>query len=73
MINTEKLFFLLLGASCLGYFYAPLVPALYEYSVETVYPIGEGASIGFLVAGGAIFGMIYLVIFSLFFDGAHNA
>ena len=67
-LSSEKLFALLIGACLMGYFYSPLVPAIYEYACESVYPIGEGNAVGFLVAGGAIFSIIYLAIFSLFFD-----
>lgn len=49
-----------------------MIPALYEYAVETVYPVGEGSSIGFLVGGGSIFGVFYLLIFSFLFDSEVN-
>lgn len=32
----------MIGTALIGFFNIPLVPMVYEYSVELVFPVGEG-------------------------------
>ncbi len=40
------------------------MPALYEFSCELVFPIGEGTAVGFILGGGALTSFLWGLIFS---------
>mmetsp|Transcript_12897 Transcript_12897/g.1152 ORF Transcript_12897/g.1152 Transcript_12897/m.1152 type:complete len:99 (+) Transcript_12897:221-517(+) len=59
----------MIGSALIGFFNIPLVPMVYEYSVELVFPVGEGSALGFLMGFTSIMGSIFVVVFSAIVKG----
>ncbi len=50
----------------------PLVPAVYEYAVEIVFPIGEASAIGYIIAMSSIASFGFGIMFSLIVKGENK-
>lgn len=45
-----------------GIVFIPLMPLCMDYSCDTMFPIGEATISGFLITGGQILGVVFIVI-----------
>ncbi len=53
----------------LGIVLIPLVPAVYEYAVEIVFPIGEASAIGYIIAMSSMSSSVFGIVFSVIVKG----
>ena len=73
LMETENIWISMIGYGILGFFLMrkymniinkALIPAIYEYSSELVFPVGEGSALGYLFAAGAVTAFVSGLCFS---------
>lgn len=69
LLFTEDIVLSLLGACVLGLFLVPMVPAILEFACESVFPIGEGSTVGILAGANSISAFIYGSVMSFIVRG----
>lgn len=69
MLYTENLILTLIGTSLIGLFFIPMIPALLEFSCESVFPIGEGSTVGILSGASSLSSLLFGLIMSFIVKG----
>ena len=78
LMETENIWISMIGYGILGFFLMrkyiniinkALIPAIYEFSSELVFPVGEGSALGYLVAASAVTAFVSGLCFSQFLKG----
>jgi FLVCR family feline leukemia virus subgroup C receptor-related protein len=55
-----------------SFFLIPLIPIMLELGCELAYPVGEGAAVGFMIAGGNLGGFLIGFLMSLYVRGENE-
>lgn len=69
MFYTEKLFLVVISTGIVGIFFLPMIPIILEFACESVFPIGEGSTVGFLSLMNNLFALLYGGIVSFIVRG----
>lgn len=66
---TKSVVLVCLNSMANSFFLIPLIPIMLELGCELAYPVGEGAAVGFMIAGGNLGGFLIGFVMSLYVKG----
>lgn len=69
MLYTESIYLCAIGSGIIGLFFLPMIPTLLEFACESVFPIGEGSTVGFLSGVSNLFALVYGSVMSFVVKG----
>lgn len=69
MLYSRNIFLVVMSMGVVGLFFLPMIPTILEFACESVFPIGEGSTVGFLSGVSNIFALIYGSVLSFVVKG----